>query len=135
MAVEAKIIDVDFTEKRRRKANRIRTEMANRWYNFKYRAKKLGVTIVTHPQESITVLTVGSLGYSLIRKVVRDIKPTSTDKIFKRQQNEIYDPQLKVWWPLRRKLSVNDKLEFESRRKNGESVAEALRNMKLMKNR
>lgn len=135
MAVEAKIIDVDFTEKRRRKVNRIRTEMANRWYNFKYRAKKLGVTVITHPQESITVLTVGSLGYSLVRKVVRDIKPTSTDKIFKRQQNEIYDPQLKVWWPLRRKLSVNDKLEFESRRKNGESVAEALRNMKLMKNR
>lgn len=135
MAVEAKIIDVDFTEKRRRKVNRIRTEMANRWYNFKYRAKKLGVTVITHPQESITVLTVGSLGYSLIRKVVRDIKPTSTDKIFKRQQNELYDPQLKVWWPLRRKLSVNDKLEFESRRKNGESVAEALRNMKLMKNR
>ena len=86
MAVEAKIIDVDFTEKRRRKVNRIRTEMANRWYNFKYRAKKLGVTVITHPQESITVLTVGSLGYSLIRKVVRDIKPTSTDKIFKRQQ-------------------------------------------------
>lgn len=135
MAVEAKIIDVDFTEKRRRKVNRIRTEMANRWYNFKYRAKKLGVTIITHPQESITVLTVGSLGYSLVRKVVRDIKPTSTDKIFKRQQNELYDPQLKVWWPLKRKLSVNDKLEFESRRKNGESVAEALRNMKLMKNR
>lgn len=134
MAVEAKIIDVDFTEKRRRKVNRIRTEMANRWYNFKYRAKKLGVTIITHPQESITVLTVGSLGYSLVRKVVRDIKPTSTDKIFKRQQNELYDPQLKVWWPLKRKLSVNDKLEFESRRKNGESVAEALRNMKLMKN-
>lgn len=135
MAVEAKIIDVDFTEKRRRKVNRIRTEMANRWYNFKYRAKKLGVIIITHPQESITVLTVGSLGYSLVRKVVRDIKPTSTDKIFKRQQNELYDPQLKVWWPLKRKLSVNDKLEFESRRKNGESVAEALRNMKLMKNR
>lgn len=135
MAVEAKIIDVDFTEKRRRRSNRIRTEMANRWYNFKYRAKKLGVTIITHPQESITVLTVGSLGYSLVRKVVRDIKPTSTDKIFKRQQNEIYDPQLKVWWPLKRKLSVNDKLEFESRRKNGESVAEALRNMNLMKNR
>lgn len=135
MAVEAKIIDVDFTEKRRRKVNRIKTEMANRWYNFKYRAKKLGVTIITHPQESITVLTVGSLGYSLVRKVVRDIKPTSTDKIFKRQQNELYDPQLKVWWPLKRKLSVNDKLEFESRRKNGESVAEALRNMKLMKNR
>lgn len=135
MAVEAKIIDVDFTEKRRRKVNRIRTEMANRWYNFKYRAKKLGVTIITHPQESITVLTVGSVGYSLVRKIVRDIKPTSTDKIFKRQQNELYDPQLKVWWPLKRKLSVNDKLEFESRRKNGESVAEALRNMKLMKNR
>ena len=133
MANEAKIIDVDFTEKRRRESNRIKTEIANRWYNFKYRAKKLGVTIITHPQESLTAIAVGTAGYSFIRKVVRDIKPTSTDKIFKRQQNELYDPQLKVWWPLKRKLSVNEKLEFESRRKSGESVAEALRNMKLLK--
>lgn len=128
----AKIIDVDFTE-RQKKSGRIRTEMANRWYNFKYRARRLGRDIIEHPSESLTTIAVLSAGYSLTRKIVRDVKPSSTDKIFKRQQYEQYDNQLNTWWPLKHKMSVNEKLEFESRRKNGESVAEALRNMKLLK--
>lgn len=130
----ARIIDVDFTE-RQNKSNRIKTIMANKWCNFKYRAKKVALIVVEHPQESLTAIAVVSAGYSLTRKIVRDVKPTTTDKMFRRQQHEQYDNQLNTWWPLKHKMSVNEKLEFEARRKNGESVAEALRNMKLMKKR
>lgn len=130
--MKTKVIDVDFTEKSR-EVKRIKTEIANKWHNFKYRAKNLGCDIIAHPQESLAIIAVLSAGYSLGRKVLRDVKPTSTDKIFKRQQYEQYDNQLNIWWPLKHKMSTAEKLEFEAKRKDGKSVAEALREMNLLK--
>ena len=45
----------------------------------------------------------------------------------------VYDPSLGVYWKLRRMLSTAEKLEIESRRKNGERLGEILRDLKVLK--
>ena len=87
-----------------------------------------------HPEEAIIIISALGAVYGFGRKIYRDVKPSSTDKILKRQETMIYDPNCKVWWPIKHKMSTSQKLEFEHRRKfNGETVSEALRHMKLLK--
>lgn len=91
--------------------------------------------MVEHPQESLAAIAVLTAGYSLGRRVIRDIKPTTTDKLMKRQEYSQYDNQLNVWWDLKHKMTNTEKVEFEARRRNGESVSDALRAMNLLKRR
>ena len=129
----AKIIDVDFKEKNRIRSKRIRTKIANKTYNIKVKCKRGLEYIVNHPQECMIVITVASMTYSLGRKVIRDVKPTTNDKMLKRQEYSQYDPSRHVWYELRHKMSNAEKVEFDTRRKNGESVREALEAMRLIK--
>lgn len=126
----AKIIDVDFREV---KAKRIKTNIANKIYNAKYRARKAFKWCITHPVE-VGLITTASAGvWKFGRMVVRDIKPTTQDRLMKRQRFAQYDNQLNIWWDLKHEMTNAEKIEFESRRRSGESVAEALRNMNIMK--
>lgn len=45
----------------------------------------------------------------------------------------IYDPSLGFYWPMKRALTGAEKLEFDARRKAGETTGEILRSMKVLK--
>lgn len=132
---KAEIIDVNFRETRKQKSERIKTKVANKFYNFKYRVKQKARMAIEHPQETIATVAVMSVVYRFGRMIFRDIKPNSTDKLLKKREVEIYDPRTGVYLPLRHKMTDAQKLEYSDRRSKGESAKSALMAMHLLKRR
>lgn len=93
--------------------------------------KNKAVDFVTdHPTESLALAT------TLIGSAVGLARRADRKKDIREQQRlreeYIYDRSLGSYWKTRRKLSNSEKLEIERRRRQGESLGEILRSMRLL---
>lgn len=93
--------------------------------------KNKAVDFVTdHPTESLALLT------TLIGSAVGLARRADRKKDLREQQRlkeeYIYDRSLGSYWKTRRKLSNSEKLEIDRRRRQGESLGEILRSMRLL---
>ena len=66
-------------------------------------------------------------GCKLVGKAINNRKAEKIKNMY------IYDPSLGFYWPMRRALTGAEKLEFDARRKAGETTGEILRSMKVLK--
>lgn len=86
--------------------------------------------IKDHPTEAL------ALGTTLIGSAVGLARRADRKKDLREQQRlreeYIYDRSLGSYWKTRRKLSNSEKLEIERRRRQGESLGEILRSMRLL---
>lgn len=93
--------------------------------------KNKAVDFVTdHPTETLALAT------TLIGSAVGLARRADRKKDIREQQRlreeYIYDRSLGSYWKTRRKLSNSEKLEIERRRRQGESLGEILRSMRLL---
>lgn len=93
--------------------------------------KNKAVDFVTdHPTEALALAT------TLIGSAVGLARRADRKKDIREQQRlreeYIYDRSLGSYWKTRRKLSNSEKLEIERRRRQGESLGEILRSMRLL---
>lgn len=93
--------------------------------------KNKAVDFVTdHPTEALALAT------TLIGSAVGLARRADRKKDLREQQRlreeYIYDRSLGSYWKTRRKLSNSEKLEIERRRRQGESLGEILRSMRLL---
>ena len=86
--------------------------------------------VADHPTEAL------ALGTTLIGSAVGLARRADRKKDLREQQRlreeYIYDRSLGSYWKTRRKLSNSEKLEIERRRRQGESLGEILRSMRLL---
>lgn len=127
---DIEVIEVDFKES---KSKKIKNNVVSKVRKIKRKAKQKVDWCVEHPDGALLIVTIVGSCIGIGQKVVRTVKPSATEKMLKRQRCSQYDNQLNVWWKLKREMTTAEKLEFESRRKAGESVSEALRKMGLLK--
>ena len=90
---------------------------------FAWAKENKDITVVLIP--AVTGFTFGVI--KLVGKAVNNRKEEIKRKKY------IYDPTLGFYWPTKRALSGAEKLEFDARRKQGETVGEILRSMKNIK--
>lgn len=93
--------------------------------------KNKAVDLITeHPTEALALAT------TLIGSAVGLARRADRKKDLREQQRlreeYIYDRSLGSYWKTRRKLSNSEKLEIERRRRQGESLGEILRSMRLL---
>ena len=81
------------------------------------------VLVVVVPVAGATIAGVTKLGKQLV----------STHKVNEYQNKVIYDRSLGHYWDLNRKLSNQEYLAIEQRRKNGERLSDILNDMKVLK--
>lgn len=86
--------------------------------------------VMDHPTEALALAT------TLIGSAVGLARRADRKKDLREQQRlreeYIYDRSLGSYWKTRRKLSNSEKLEIERRRRQGESLGEILRSMRLL---
>lgn len=76
------------------------------------------------------VLATCKFGSKLIVKVGKNINLRKAEKI---KNLYCYDPSLGHYWELKRKLSNKEWLSIDSRKKNGERLADILSELKVLK--
>lgn len=83
-----------------------------------------------NPAETAAIFTtfVGAIG--IVAKTIE--KHANIRKEERLKDLRVWDPVLGIYWQLRKKMSQNQQLEFESRRKSGEPSGSILRSMRLI---
>lgn len=83
-----------------------------------------------NPAETAAIFTtfVGAVG--VIAKAVG--KQANIRKEERLKDLRVWDPVLGIQWQLRKKMSQDQQLEFETRRKSGEACGSILRSMRLI---
>lgn len=79
---------------------------------------------------AVAIPILAKMGYD----IVKDVRRRSVVNEEKRlKDNYVWDPKLGMYFECKRKLTTNQRLEFEARRGQGESVGHILRSMKVLK--
>lgn len=93
-------------------------------------ADKVKDLVAEHPAESMALVTAafGSL-IGLARRYDRKKDLREQQRL---RDEYIYDRSLGSYWRTRRKMTNGEKLEVERRRRQGESLGEILRDMRLL---
>jgi len=93
-------------------------------------ADKVKDLVAEHPAETLALVTTG-LG-SLIGLARRYDRKKDLREQQRLRDEYIYDRSLGSHWRTRRKMTNGEKLEVERRRRQGESLGEILRDMRLL---
>ena len=81
----------------------------------------------------VVVPVVGGMAMWTLKKVVAGtITGINLNKEERLKELYVYDRSLGHYWKLRRKLSTNEWLEVDSRRKLGEAMGDILRDMRVI---
>ena len=115
------VIDITWDLKKAEWKNRIRNAAAT-----------VGRFVSNNKTEVIAVAT-PILG-KLVLDGVRNIRASSRRREQQHlKENYIWDPSTGMWFETRKKMSSNQRTEFSKRKANGESVADILNSMKILK--
>ena len=103
-------------------------EKFKRWFADKYqRGKNL---VLEHGKETVAIAaTVTGIAVT----AYKTFKPTVYEQERKRIDTTYYDPSTGLHWELKRKLTNHEREELDERRRDGESVGEILRDMRVAK--
>ena len=117
----------------------IKSEMNARWTDFTFKAKYKTRQAIEWMKENKEI-TAGILVPTAIMvvKTVSGIAKTVDRKIDLKKEQDlkdlyIYDRSLGYYHELNRKLKPSEALEIDQRRSNGETMAQILASMKLLK--
>ena len=125
--MEDKIIDMEVQYK-------------TRWEKFKYKTKdKIDGAIrwvKEKPQEAAilgsVVIVAGDKLFKGIKKL-KELQPTQAELDRQWRELHVYDRSLGMYFPLKRKMTPRECMDFEQRKKRGESTGDILRSMNLLK--
>ena len=84
-----------------------------------------------HPVETLAfgTATVTAFGVGL-KALLKNINLHKEERL---KDLRVWDPVLGIYWALRKKMNQNQQLEFEARRKAGETCGSILQSMNLLK--
>ena len=125
--MDEKIIDMEVTYK-------------SKWEKFKHKAwtkkEKFVNWVKEKPQEAAIVGSVVIVGADKLFKGIKKLKelqPTQAELDREWREHHVYDRSLGMYFPLKRKMSPRECMNFEQRKKRGESTGDILRSMNLLK--
>lgn len=125
--MDEKIIDMEVTYK-------------NRWEKFKHKAwtkkEKFVNWVKDYPQEAAVFGSVVIVGADKLFKGIKKLKelqPTQAELDREWREHHVYDRSLGMYFPLKRKMSPRECMDFEQRKKRGETTGDILRSMNLLK--
>jgi hypothetical protein len=84
-----------------------------------------------HPMETLAFGTAAITTFGVALKAI--LRNVNLRKEERSKNLRVWDPVLGIYWGLRKEMSQNQQLEFESRRKAGETCGAILQSMKLLK--
>lgn len=109
----------------------------SRWQKFKHKCwkakEKVKNTVKTYPKESATVVILGGAAIGKLIQKWKSIQPTQAELDREWKDLHIYDRSLGMYYPLRRKMTPRECMEFERRKRNGEPTGHILESMRLLK--
>lgn len=117
----------------------IKSEMNARWTGFTFKAKCKTRQAIEWMKENkeITAGILIPVGITVIKTVSGIAKSVDRKIDLKKEQDlkdlYIYDRSLGYYHELNRKLKPSEALEIDQRRSNGETMAQILASMKLLK--
>ena len=127
MAEEEKIVDLDSFKKEQKKRER------KKWFSRKIEAI---VNWIKGDSAAIIIPAIATAIGFLIRLIITLVKSVSKSSSLKKQAElkdlYCYDRSLGHYWKLRRKLTNNDWVEINKRKKNGEKLADILSELKVL---
>ena len=125
--MEDKIIDMEVTYK-------------SKWEKFKHKAwtkkEKFVTWVKDYPQEAAvfgSVILVGADKLFKGIKKLKELQPTQAELDREWREHHVYDRSLGMYFPLKRKMTPRECMDFERRKKRGESTGDILRSMNLLK--
>lgn len=118
----------DFKREQRRrdleKEKKSKLDNATEWFNNN---RDFAIIVIPAVITVSTILLKG--GISLVKSVYRT---KQANKIQQQKARTMYDYSLHRYWTLKRDLTNNEMLEIARRRKDGEKLAEILRDLKVI---
>lgn len=109
----------------------------SRWEKFKHKCwvrwQKVKNFVLKYPKEVFSVAVIVFAFVGNIIKKWKSIQPTQAELDREWKDTHIYDRSLGMYYPLRRKMTPRECMEFERRKRNGEPTGHILESMRLLK--
>ena len=112
----------------------------SKWEKFKHKActrkEKFVNWVKEKPQEAAILGSVVIVGADKLFKGIKKLKelqPTQAELDREWREHHVYDRSLGMYFPLKRKMSPRECMDFEQRKKRGECTGDILRSMNLLK--
>lgn len=112
----------------------------SRWEKFKHKTwekkEKFVNWVRDYPQEAAALGGMACLGLKKVYdgvKAVKSLKPTQAELDREWHDTHVYDRSLGMYFPLRRKMTPRECMEFEKRKQKGEPTGYILETMRLLK--
>lgn len=109
----------------------------SRFEKFKHNAwkakEKVKNTVKTYPKECATAVILGGAAIGKLIQKWKSIQPTQAELDREWKDLHIYDRSLGMYYPLRRKMTPRECMEFERRKRNNEPTGHILESMRLLK--
>ena len=112
----------------------------SRWDKFKHKTwekkEKFKNWVRDYPQEAAALFGMACVGAKKIYngvKAIRDLKPSQAELDREWHDTHVYDRSLGMYFPLKRKMTPRECMEFERRRQKGETTGHILESMRLLK--
>lgn len=114
----------------RDKVDRLKWKTEVKMNHIKNDVRELGKYALEHPGEAVALASAGGAIVGGVAKVVGKVVKKHEEN---QRDKEFYDPQTWNWVETKRKLTSKEKVEFSTRRNNGESVTQILNSMRVLK--
>lgn len=121
-----------------KKIEELRSEANAKWTGFtikvKVKARETYQWIVTHKEEAAFVVTTSIAAISAVEKIIRTIdRKVDLKKEKDLKELYVYDRSRGKYHRLRHKMTTREAIEFDQRRREGETVTQILSSMDLIK--
>lgn len=112
----------------------------SKWEKFKYgvrkRWDKLKNFVREKPREAFMIGSVIVVGLDKLFRAIKkfkELQPTQAELDREWKDTHIYDRSLGMYYPLRRKMTPRECMEFDRRKRAGEPTGHILESMRLLK--
>ena len=125
--METIVIDAEVIKQHKKEA--ARRERKQKWENIKKETARFVANNLPEVSSALALVAIGT-GRAIVKSAKRHSK---VQEELKTKDLGVYDTSLGHYWELRRKLSNREWVEIESRRMNGERLANILSEMNVLR--
>ena len=125
--METIVIDAEVIKQHKKEA--ARRERKQKWENIKKETARFVANNLPEVSSALALVAIGT-GRAIVKSAKRHSK---VQEELKTKDLRVYDTSLGHYWELRRKLSNREWVEIESRRMNGERLANILSEMNVLR--
>ena len=108
-----------------------------KWEKVKHKAwkakEKVKSTVKTYPRECASFVILGGAAIGKLYRKWKSIQPTQAELDREWHETHIYDRSLGMYFTLKRKMTPREQMEFDRRKRRGESTGDILQSMRLLK--